>query len=114
MYLVAVYLVAFTTFLAVTRLVSSESKYSSSSETTIILESSSSSLEGETDVEVEEEAVDCNHIGGLLNQTSNRVIYTGRTDSRVILIRRANSGRNSTQLRSPDSPWIADSRSLKV
>ena len=93
-------LVAFRTFLTITRQVSSESKYSSSLKTTLVSESSSSSPGGEIDVDLKEEikevAVDYNHIKGLPNQTSNRVTYAGRTDSRIILIRRANSRRSST------------------
>jgi hypothetical protein len=83
-------------FWPVMRRVSSESKYSSSSETTSLLETSSLSL-GEAEV-------GHNHIGGLPNQTLNGVIYTGRTFGRVILIKRANSERRSTHLRSPNSP----------
>ena len=102
----AVILVALIVFWPITRRVSSESKYSSSLETISLSETSLSSL-GEAEVGY-------NHIGGLPNQTLNRVIYAGRTFGRVVLIRRANSGRRLTHLCSPDSPWIAASRFLKV
>jgi hypothetical protein len=92
-------------FWPITQRVSLESKYSLSLETISLLETLLSSPgEVNPDPEEEEEGVGYNHIEGLLNQTSNGVTYTNRIDGRIILIKRANSGRSSTQLRSSNSP----------
>ena len=59
---------ALTAFWPVIRRVSSESKYSSSLETILLSEtSSSSSREVDPDPKEEEKGVGCNYIGGLLN-----------------------------------------------
>jgi hypothetical protein len=63
---------------------------------TILLLKTLSSLlrEVNLDLKKEEEGVGRNHIGGLLNQTLNGVIYINKTDKRVILIKRANLRRS--------------------